>query len=88
MLQVDVVQLTHAVLDPIIVPQNVFWLSLFCCCNSAKLAVGTFRRIMAASVLQSMFYVLWPFAATRAFRVDSQVDVIGVSLEERGLTSS
>ncbi len=40
------------------------------------------------TALQPMFNGLRLLSATRAFRVDYRVKLIGVSLEERGLTSS
>ncbi len=38
--------------------------------------------------MQPMFYGLWLLSATRAFRVDCHVKLIGVSLEEGVVTNS
>ncbi len=40
------------------------------------------------TALQPMFYGLRLLYATRAFRVDCRVKLIGVSLEDEGVTSS
>ncbi len=52
------------------------------------------RQIVVVSVLQrfdtaaAVFYVLWPLSASRSFGVDCRVELVGVCLNEGGVTGS
>ncbi len=50
--------------------------------------VGVVRRIIAATLLQPVFYGVRLLSATATRRVDSHVELVGVTLEGWGVTSS